>query len=134
MYDEGAVNADRFEEFLERICERYTDKLFVLDNAQIHKRPNVRRIIADSGNEVVYTLPYSPRLNPIEQFFNQLKHYMKVERAMNLRELKESVKRALEKVKRIHYQNYFAYAYDKKQLTRLEKKRSTKHRSPKIYK
>jgi transposase len=51
---------------------------------------------ADSGNEVVYTLPYSPRLNPIEQFFNQLKHYMKVERSMNLRELKESVKRALE--------------------------------------
>jgi hypothetical protein len=43
---------------------------------------------------------------------------MKVERAMNLREFKESMKRALEKVKRIHYQNYFAYAYDKKQLTR----------------
>ncbi len=31
---------------------------------------------------------------------------------MNLRELKESVKRALDKVKRVHYQNYFAYAYD----------------------
>lgn len=134
VYDEGAVNADRFEEFLQRVCERYTNKLFVLDNAQIHKRPNVKKIIRDSGNEVVYTLPYSPRLNPIEQFFNQLKHYMKVERAMNLIELKESVKRALEKVKIIHYQNYFAYAYDKKQLTRLEKKRSTKHRSPKIYK
>jgi len=47
---------------------------------------------------------------------------MKVER-----ELKEIVKRAIEKVKRVHYQNYFAYAYDKKQLTRLEEKRSTKH-------
>lgn len=109
VYDEGAVNADRFEEFLQRVCDRYTNKLFVLDNAQIHKRPNVKKIIRDSGNEVVYTLPYSPRLNPIEQFFNQLKHYMKVERAMNLIELKESVKRALEKVKRSHYQNYFAY-------------------------
>jgi hypothetical protein len=40
---------------------------------------------------------------------------MKVEGAMNLIELKERVKRALEQVKRIHYQNYFAYAYDKKQ-------------------
>ena len=65
-----------------------------LKRKEIHKRPNVRKIIANSGNEVVYTLPYSPRLNPIEQFFNQLKHYMKIERAMNLRELKESVKRA----------------------------------------
>ena len=49
---------------------------------------------------------------------------------INLRELKESVKRTLEKVKRVHYQNYFAYAYDKKQLTRLEKrvKRNIGHR------
>jgi hypothetical protein len=54
--------------------------------------------------------------------------------ADNFIEFIEKKKRALEKVKRVHYQNYFAYAYDKKQLTRLEKKRSTKHRSLKIYK
>jgi transposase len=93
----------------------------MLDNAQIHTRPNVRNIIADSGNEVVYTLSYSPILNPIEQIFNQLKHYIKVERTMNLRKLKENVKRALEKVKRFHYQNYLTYAYDNKQLPKIYK-------------
>ena len=98
LYDQGAVNAERFEEFIEAIASKYRNKLFVLDNAQIHKRPRVKEILKDTGNSVVYTLPYSPRLNPIEQFFNQLKHYMKLEKAMTLPKLKESVKNSLEHI------------------------------------
>ncbi len=134
IYDEGAVNAERFEEFLQSIVRDKQNKLIVLDNAQIHKRPNVKEIIKNSKNNLVYTLPYSPRLNSIEQFFNQLKHYMKLESAMNLETLKESVKKSLDKIKSKHYSNYFAYAYDKKQLKRLEKKTSTKYRPKKLYK
>jgi hypothetical protein len=76
----------------------------------------------------------SPRLNPIEQFFNQMKFYMKLTKAMTIQALKDSVKEAIDKVRPENYQNYFAYAYDRKQLTRLDKGVSTKHRPLKIYK
>jgi len=134
LYDQGAVNAERFEEFIEAIASKYRNKLFVLDNAQIHKRPRVKEILKDTGNSVVYTLPYSPRLNPIEQFFNQLKHYMKLEKAMTLPKLKESVKNSLEHIKPIHYSNYFAYAYDKEHYKNSGPRTlSNKHRPAKIY-
>jgi hypothetical protein len=32
LYDEGAVNADRFNEFIKAICDNVKNKLIVLDN------------------------------------------------------------------------------------------------------
>jgi transposase len=138
IYDQGAVNADRFEEFIGSVANRYSNKLFILDNAQIHKRPRVKEILRNTGNNVVYTLPYSPRLNPIEQFFNQLKHYMKLEKAMTLQTLKESVKNAIGNIRPEHYKNYFKYAYDKENYVNKpdnpdNRKRSNKYKQPKIY-
>jgi hypothetical protein len=57
---------------------------------------------------------------------------MKIRKAMTLEKLKESVKDAIDKVKTENYQNYFLYAYDRKQLERKEI--STKHRTLKLYK
>ncbi len=53
---------------------------------------------------------------------------------MTIQALKDSVKEAIDKVRPENYHNYFAYAYDRKQLTRLDKGVSTKHRPLKIYK
>ena len=54
---------------------------------------------------------------------------------MSLLKLKESLKKSLDKIKEIHYKNYFIYAYNKnfyknKKLINL----SSKYRKPKIYK
>lgn len=38
LYQNGAVNAERFNEFLKKICSKVKGKLFVLDNGQIHKK------------------------------------------------------------------------------------------------
>ncbi len=27
---------------------------------------------------ILYLIPYNPQLNPIEQYFNQIKHYLKL--------------------------------------------------------
>lgn len=132
LYEKGAVDGNRFEEFIGQIARRYRNKLFILDNAQIHKTQKIKDLMRETGNEILYTLPYSPRLNPIEQFFNQMKFYMKLRRAMTLEQLKESAKEAIGKVRTENYKNYFLYAYDRRQLER--KGVSTKHRPPKIYK
>jgi transposase len=113
IYDNGSVNAERFNKFLKDICNNVKNKLFVLDNGQIHKKEETKQIIKESGNYLVYTCHYHPRLNAIEQFFNQMKHYIKLEKPNNYIELKESIKKSINKIKEKHYNNYFIYAYNK---------------------
>ena len=42
MYENGAVNADRFNDFLIEILKNVKNKLIILDNGQIHKKENVK--------------------------------------------------------------------------------------------
>ena len=113
LYQNGAVNSERFNDFLQKICNKVKGKLFVLDNGQIHKKESTKQIIKDSGNFLVYTCPYHPRLNSIEQFFNQMKHFVKLDKPNTFIELDGSVKTSISKIKTEHYENYFIYAYNK---------------------
>ena len=74
IYDHGAINGDRFLKFIENITKNTSNKLLVCDNAAIHKISKVKDTIITSGNKYLYTVPYSPWLNPIENFFSKLKH------------------------------------------------------------
>jgi len=135
LYQNGAVNAERFNEFLNKICSKVKGKLFVLDNGQIHKKESTKKIIKESGNYLVYTCPYHPRLNSIEQFFNQMKHYIKLDKPKTFIALDESVKTSINKIKPTNYENYFIYAYNKDYYkNKLNNKKYTKRRTLKIYK
>ena len=50
-----------------------------MDNAVIHKSKKIRIHIEGSNNYLLYSVPYHPETNAIEEFFNQLKHYIKKE-------------------------------------------------------
>jgi len=135
LFQNGAVNAERFNDFLKQICSKVKGKLFVLDNGQIHKKESTKQIIKESGNYLVYTCPYHPRLNSIEQFFNQMKHYIKLDKPITFTALDESVKSSIEKIKQENYENYFIYAYNKDYYkNKLNNKKYTKRRTLKIYK
>ena len=45
----------------------------VMDNLAAHKVAGVREAIGAAGASLLYLPPYSPDLNPIEQFFAKLK-------------------------------------------------------------
>ena len=135
LYQNGAVNAERFNEFLNKICSKVKGKLFVLDNGQIHKKESTKQIIKESGNYLVYTCPYHPRLNSIEQFFNQMKHYIKLDKPKTFIALDGSVKSSIDKIKPSNYENYFIYAYNKDYYkNKLNNKKYTRRRTLKIYK
>jgi transposase len=135
LYQKGAVNSDRFNEFIQDICSNVKDKLIILDNGQIHKKDSTKKIIKDSGNNLLYTCPYHPRLNAIEQFFNQMKHYLKLYKSKNYNELRLNLSKSIKQIKKEHYKNYFIYAYNKKYYkNKKSSKKSSKHRKPKIYK
>ena len=44
-----------------------------MDNAPIHTSTDIRKIIEDHGYKCVYLPPYSPFLNPIEEFWSKVK-------------------------------------------------------------
>ena len=48
-----------------------------------------------SGNHLVYTCPYHPRLNAIEQFFNQMKYYLKLYKSKNYNELSLNLQKSI---------------------------------------
>lgn len=134
LYEKGSVNGDRFNEFMKELCSKIKNKLIILDNAKIHKTSEIKDIIKKSGNDVIYTVPYHPRLNCIEQWFNQLKHYIKLDKPMSFKKLEKSLKNSILKIKKENYKNYFIYAYNKDYYKNKIRKASTKLRKLKKYK
>ena len=132
LYEQGAVNAERLAEFITtHIKGRYTDHLIVMDNAMFHKSPEVKKAVEESGNKMLYSVAYYPRSNPIEQYFNQLKHYIKKESPISFEEIKEVLGRSIKQVKEKNYKNYFIHAFNAEWL---KKDRKTRRRTPKRYK
>src|SRR6266478_5579999 len=49
----------------------------IMDNLGSHKGKAVRQLIRSAGAKLFFLPKYSPDLNPIEQFFAKLKHFLR---------------------------------------------------------
>jgi transposase len=137
LYKEGGMTKERFVEFLEQhIFPKYKNNLIILDNAGSHNNQYVKDAIIKSGNKYLYSLPYMPKTNsPIENYFNQIKHYLKLnKKVLKYDELVIEIRNAIKQVKKENYKNYFENAYNKDAYKDYVKKDSTLKRKPKNYK
>lgn len=136
LYEKGGMTKERLVNFLENyVFNKYKNHLIILDNAGSHKNDYVKDAIIKSGNKYLFSVPYTPKTNPIEMFFNQIKHYLKLnKKVLKFDELKEETKKAIEKVKKENYKKYFLYAYKKEDLRKYKRGISTLKRKPKNYK
>jgi transposase InsO family protein len=101
-------------EFIEtQIAPKYKNNLIILDNAKSHNNDMVKEAILKSGNQYLFTIPYTPITNsPIENYFNQIKTYIKKNRDVyTFEDLEKNIDKAVDKVKPENYKNYFQYAY-----------------------
>ncbi|CAO3682639.1 unnamed protein product [Rhizopus stolonifer] len=48
-------------------------RFLVMDNAPIHRSPEMQNLISSSGYKYIYLPPYSPFLNPIEKMWSKIK-------------------------------------------------------------
>lgn len=48
-----------------------------MDNASFHHSERITQMCADAGVKLIYLPPYSPDLNPIEEFFVELKSFIR---------------------------------------------------------
>ena len=78
----GSTDAVFFESFIEQLlqhCGRWPEpkSVIIMDNASFHHSGRVRQLCSDAGVRLLYLPPYSPDFNPIEEFFAELKAYIK---------------------------------------------------------
>jgi DDE superfamily endonuclease len=72
-----------FESFLESKvlpkCNPFPAKnsVIIMDNASVHYSEKIRQMCANAGVKLIYLPPYSPDFNPIEEFFSELKAFIK---------------------------------------------------------
>jgi transposase len=131
IYDKGGMTSERMVSFLENVLKDKDGYMVVMDNAATHGTQDVRKIIKDTGNNLQHSVPYSPQLNPIEEFFNQFKHYIRRKKPQHLEELKAAIHYSLDEIKkRGCCGNYFVHAYKEKS----NRKRKPRLRPKKIYK
>ena len=78
----GSTDAAMFEDFVDQLlqhCGKWPEpkSVLVMDNASFHHSERITQMCVDAGVKLLYLPPYSPDLNPIEEFFAELKGFIK---------------------------------------------------------
>ena len=86
MYNiaEGSINGETFLDFIRRCLISVLvpfdgvspNSIVVMDNASIHHVDSVVETILSVGALIRFLPPYSPGMNPIEEVFGEVKHYL----------------------------------------------------------
>jgi transposase len=74
----GGVNGDRFLLFVQtHLVPHLTScSIVVMDNIRFHYSKAVEQAIAAVGGRIMFTPPYSPEFNPIEQSFGHIERHL----------------------------------------------------------
>ena len=94
LLERESLDSDGFQEFLDGFSDRFSKSLniLILDNGQFHK---AKSLSIPDNVRLLFLPPYSPELNPIERFWQDLKDHLAFHLHETLSELK---RRAQEKL------------------------------------
>ncbi len=76
---DGPINGRCFQTWVKQflVPTLRPGDIVILDNLASHKGKAVRHAIRNAGARMWFLPPYSPDLNPIEQTFAKIKHWMR---------------------------------------------------------
>jgi transposase len=82
---DGPLNGRAFRAYVDQLLlpTLKPGDIVVMDNLGSHKSKAVRHAIKDAGARLWFLPPYSPDLNPIEQAFAKIKHWMRLAQRRN---------------------------------------------------
>jgi len=116
---DGPYNSDKFVAFLDNLCpliesdtvDELRQRILVMDNAVIHKTNAVKLKLESLRQDFKYLPPYSPQLNPIEEFFSALKSNQSSirPRPKTNAQLKESIEKAIEITSRLDLRGFYQH-------------------------
>ena len=76
---EGPIDGESFRLYVEKVLlpTLRPGDIVIMDNLGSHRGKAVRRLIRSAGAKLFFLPKYSPDLNPIEQAFAKLKHWLR---------------------------------------------------------
>lgn len=109
---DGPINGELFLAYAKELLAptlRPGD-VVVLDNLGSHKSTAVRRTIVDAGARIAFLPPYSPDLNPIEQVFAKVKHWMRMAQARTIDAIHQRIAELVQSIPGSECSSYFRNA------------------------
>lgn len=109
---DGPINGDIFRCYVEQflVPSLRPGDVVVLDNLGSHKSHAVRQAIRRAHAHLAFLPPYSPDLNPIEQVFAKIKHWMRVAQARTVDAINKHIAQLVTDIPPMECANYFANA------------------------
>jgi transposase len=113
----GSVNGKIFNNFIKYtvIPKMNIDDRCLIDNAKIHKNKELIEFFNNKHqNFFIYNIPYSPKFNPIEQYFNPIKKEVKHHILTTENDLIICLENKFKKLKNNtkQHENYFKRSFD----------------------
>ena len=119
---DGPINGESFRLYVETalVPTLRPGDVVILDNLGSHRGKAVRRAIRAAGARLFFLPKYSPDLNPIEQLFAKLKHFLRKAAARTTDAVCDALGQILEMITPQECRNYFAEAgYDRPKIIPL---------------
>jgi transposase len=112
MVIDEPMDGDIFLAYVEQVLvpTLIPGEIVILDNLASHKIPGVEQAIRSAGATVLYLPPYSPDLNPIENFFAKLKALLRKAAKRTTETLWEEIAHLLQSISPQECSNYFTAA------------------------
>jgi len=107
---DGPMDGPSFRAYVEQFVVPIlrSGDIVIMDNLPSHRVAGIRTAIEGAGAELRYLPPYSPDLNPIEQFFAKLKAFLRKVAARTIDALMAAIAQALTIVSPQECRNYLA--------------------------
>jgi transposase len=95
LLDRESLGSDGFQNFLDGFSRRFSESLnvLVLDNGRFHK---AKALSIPNNVRLIFLPPYSPELNPIERFWEDVKDYLAFHQHETLSALRQRVQEKLQ--------------------------------------
>ena len=109
---DGPINGERFRLYVEKLLvpSIKPGDIVIMDNLGSHKSKAVRHAIRNAGAHLIFLPKYSPDLNPIEQLFAKLKHWLRKAAKRSIETVTAAIGEILGTIQPLECANYFANA------------------------
>ena len=107
---DGPINGKCFRAYVEQLLLPVLQPgdIVVMDNLGSHKSAAIRQMIQAAGARLWYLPPSSPDLNPIEQAFAKIKHWMRLAQKRTVDDTWRHIGRLVQNIQPEECANYFA--------------------------
>jgi transposase len=109
---DGPINGQSFRAYVEQLLlpTLKPGDIVIMDNLGSHKSAAIRQMIRAAGARLWFLPPYSPDLNPIEQAFAKIKHWMRMAQKRSVPDVWRQIGSLVDTITQDECANYLANA------------------------